>query len=89
MKIKKGDTVKILAGKDRGKTGKIIKIDLNEETVTVEGFNLYKKHVRPRREGEKGQVILVCPTCHKSVRAGYRFENEKKFRYCRKCNSKI
>lgn len=95
-KIKKGDTVKILAGKDIGKTGKIISV--KNQKVTVEGLNVYKKHVRPKRQGEKGQIVqvvrpinisnvaLVCESCRKSVRVGYRLDGKSKFRYCRKCN---
>ena len=55
MKIKKGDNVLITAGKDKGRTGKIIKALPQELKVLVEGINLKKKHVRPKREGEKGQ----------------------------------
>ncbi|MGC9046895.1 MAG: 50S ribosomal protein L24 [Minisyncoccia bacterium] len=101
MKIKKGDLVKILKGKDRGKTGKVIKVFTRDNKVTVEGLNLFKKHVRPRRQGEKGEIVqvarplaianvmLICPSCGKATRVGYRFENNNKVRYCKKCESKI
>ncbi len=101
MKIKKGDTVKVLTGKDRGKTGKVIKVYPKKGKVTVEGVNVYKKHTRPRRRGEKGEivsvvrpmdasnVILVCPKCNKPTRSGCRFEGNKKVRYCKKCNAEI
>ncbi len=101
MKIKKGDTVKILTGKNSGKSGKIISVDLKNWKVSVEGLNVYKKHVRPRREGEKGQIVevtrpitasnvaLVCGSCHKAIRVGYRLEGENKIRYCRKCGSAL
>ncbi len=87
MKIKKGDQVKILAGKDRGKSGKILQI-VNRSTtdikVIVEGLNLRFKHLRPKRSGEKGQRImfpapldiskvqLICPRCGKNTRLTYR-----------------
>ncbi len=64
MKIKTNDTVKILVGKDKGKTGKVLKVLIthnsvnNKDRVIVEGLNLRYKHTRPRREGEKGQRIL-------------------------------
>ena len=73
MKIKKGDTVKMLTGKDRGKTGKVLRVVTEGERVVVEGCNVLTKHQRPRREGEKGQtikfprsvplgtVMLLCP----------------------------
>lgn len=86
MKIKTGDKVKIISGKDAGKTGKILQIMVAEKKVVVEGLNLMIKHQRPRREGEKGQriqfpapfsaakVMLVCPKCGQAVRISYRFE---------------
>ena len=101
MNIKKGDNVKILSGKDRGKTGKVLSVDVKGGKVTVEGVNMYKKHVRPKREGEKGQVVelsrplgiskvqVVCPHCHKSVRVGARKEGARKVRYCKKCNASL
>ncbi|GIW67414.1 MAG: 50S ribosomal protein L24 [Candidatus Parcubacteria bacterium] len=101
MKIKKGDQVLIIKGKDRGKVGKVIKALPKESRVIIEGLNLVKKHIKPRREGEKGKIIevprpisvsnvkLVCPNCHKATRVGYKFEGQKKFRYCKKCQNKI
>jgi large subunit ribosomal protein L24 len=101
MKIKKGDTVKILTGKDRGKTGKVIKVDSKSAKIIVEGLNLYKKHMRPKRQGEKGEVVkisrpmdvsnamIVCPNCKRPSRVGFRWEKDNKFRYCKKCQSRI
>ncbi len=101
MKVKKGDLVLIIRGKDRGKTGKIIKSLPKEKKVVVEGLNMVKKHIRPKRQGEKGKIIeiprpifssnvkLICPSCHKATRVGYRKENDKKFRFCKKCSSLI
>ena len=101
MKIKKGDTVKIITGKDRGKTGKILKVLPKKRKILIEGLNLYKKHVRPKREGDKGQtvlvprpintsnVMLVCSSCNKTTKAGFHFENETKIRICKKCKAKI
>lgn len=83
MKIKKGDKVKILAGKDKGKIGKVLQVFASRERASVEGLNLLIKHMRPRKEGEKGQriefpapmnisnLILVCPKCNKPTRVGY------------------
>ncbi|MFH1890414.1 MAG: 50S ribosomal protein L24 [Candidatus Kuenenbacteria bacterium] len=80
MHIKKGDTVKILTGKDRGKTGKVLSLLKSKRKAAIEGLNLKYKHVRPKRSGEKGQrimypslidlsnVMLVCPKCGKAVR---------------------
>ncbi len=101
MKIKKGDIVLIVRGKDRGKSGKVIKALPKENKIVVEGLNLVKKHVKPKRQGEKGKIIelerpiyisnvkLICPNCSKPTKVGYRIEGEEKFRFCKKCQSKI
>jgi large subunit ribosomal protein L24 len=84
MKIKKGDKVKILSGKDKGKTGKVLQIFSDKNRASVEGLNILIKHMRPRRQGEAGQRIefpapfnisnmaLVCPNCGKAVRVNYK-----------------
>ena len=89
MHVKKGDTVQIIAGKDRGKTGKVLRVVPKQDRVVVEGINLYKKHVRPRREGEKGEIVdvsrplhasnvkLVCQNCGRAVRTGAAVERNE------------
>ena len=57
MFVKKGDNVKILVGKDKGKTGKVIRSIPREEKIVVEGINIAKKHTKPKREGEKGEIV--------------------------------
>jgi large subunit ribosomal protein L24 len=101
MKIKKGDTVLIIAGKDRGKTGKVFRALPKDQGILVEGANLRKKHVRPKKEGEKGQIVqmpavldisnvkIICPKCGKATRVGYLTENKEKSRICKKCKQKI
>ena len=101
MKIRKGDTVLITSGKYRGKTGKVLKTFPKERKILVEGINLVKKHQRPRRTGEKGQIIqtpkpidvsnakLICPKCKKPIRISYKIENERKLRVCKKCGNTI
>lgn len=101
MKIKKGDTVKILRGKDRGKTGPVLHAFPTELRVTVEGANLMKKRVRPKRQGQKGEtvlvprslaisnVMLICPSCKKPTRVGSRMEGETKVRFCKKCDARV
>ena len=101
MKVKKGDNVLIIAGKDKGRTAKIIKSIPKELKVLVEGINLKKKHVRPKKEGEKGQVVdipapmnvsnvkIICPKCGKATRIGYKTEGEVKNRICKKCKQII
>ena len=97
MKIHKGDTVKIMAGKDRGKTGKVLRVLAAENKIAIEGINIYKKHQRPKQQGQKGEVVsvnrpltvsnamLVCASCKKASRTGFRLEGDKKIRYCKKC----
>jgi len=97
MKIKKGDMVKIMAGKDRGKTGKVTKVIPSEEKIIVEGMNIKKKHIRPKKQGQKGHIasilapfyaanaMIICSSCGKTTRTGYKLEGEKKTRFCKKC----
>jgi len=66
MKIKKGDNVKIITGKDKGKKGKVAKVLVSENKVIVEGVNMMKKHQRPRRSGEVGSIINVAMPIHAS-----------------------
>lgn len=101
MKIKNGDTILVISGKDRGKKGKVIKVLPKENRIVVEGVNLRKKHTRPKREGEKGQIVeiaaslnvsnvkLVCQKCKKPTRVGYRVVEKNKFRICKKCNQEV
>ncbi len=66
MKVKKGDSVIILTGKDKGKKGKIVKVLVSENRVVVEGINMMKKHQRPRKSGEKGTKIDIAMPLHAS-----------------------
>ncbi|HKM40816.1 MAG: 50S ribosomal protein L24 [Patescibacteria group bacterium] len=84
MKIKKNDQVKILAGKDRGKTGKVLQVFPRTQRASIEGLNILIKHLRPQQRGEKGQRIefpglinmsnlaLICPKCGQSTRVSYK-----------------
>lgn len=104
MKIKTGDTVLIIAGKDRTKKGKVIEVFPKKDSIIVEGINIVKKHVKPRRSGEKGQRVevprplnisnikLICPKCKKPARVGYKpvvKGREKKIRICKKCGQEV
>ncbi len=101
MKLRKGDTVKILSGNDKGKTGEILEIIPKTEKIIVKGINIRKKSVKPRRQGEQGGIIpseasihsskvaLVCPKCGKATRVGYLVEKDEKVRVCKKCGAKI
>jgi len=101
LKIKRNDNVIMLSGKDRGKKAKVILILPQKDRVVVEGLNLIKKHVRARKQGQKGQVIhkeravsassvaLVCKSCGKPTRVGYKFEGNNKVRICKKCRNEV
>lgn len=101
MKVKKGDLVVVISGKYKGKTGKVLKSYPKIQSILVENVNLVKKHQKPGRGREKGEIIqlpkpihvskvkLICPSCKKATRVGYSFENGEKLRICKKCKSKI
>src|SRR3989344_6048897 len=102
MKLKRGDRIKVISGKDRGKAGKVLQVFIDREKVSVEGINLRYKNMRARRQGESGQriqfpaplpvanVMLVCPHCGKTTRVSYkRLESGKQVRVCKKCKESI
>ena len=102
MKIKKGDTVKILYGKDSGKRGVVVAVDLKNDKVVVEGLNLYKRHLKGdgrQRTSEilivekpfpVSKVMLICPSCDKPTRIKKIIhENGKRDRICKKCDQII
>jgi len=90
MKIRKDDTVLIISGKDKGKKGKVLESFPKDNKVLVAGVNLRKKHQKPKRSGEKGQIIelpaaidisnlkLICPKCGKAVKVGYILKSGEK-----------
>lgn len=100
MKVKKGDTVKMMGGKDRGKTGAVTRVLRQDQRVVVEGLNIVKKHRRAQRAGEKGQLIefpraipasrvmVICPQCGKTTRVSYAVSADgTKTRRCSKCQA--
>lgn len=101
MKIKKGDKIKITVGKDKGRGGTVEKVYKNSNKVLVTGMNLYKRHVKKNEKMPQGGIVeiprpidisklnLVCPKCGKITRIGFTIEKNKKFRICKKCDSKI
>lgn len=101
MKLIKGDTVKVVKGKDAGKTGKIQRVFSKESKVLVEGVNQYKRHVKARMANQKSEIItltkpmptakvvLVCPKCKKDTRVGYKVLKDGKARVCKKCGKEI
>lgn len=100
MKLKKGDKVKVLLGKDRGKEGTVEFVRGKEERVFVSGVNMYKRHVKKVQNMEGGildipksldvsNVALICPNCKKVTRIGYKTVGSEKLRVCRKCQKEI
>ncbi|KKU11937.1 MAG: Ribosomal protein L24 [Parcubacteria group bacterium GW2011_GWB1_45_7] len=101
MDIRKGDKVFITKGKDKGKSNKVIRVVPKDGTVVIEGLNMRKKTIRPKKQGEKGQVVevpwsmkidnvmLVCSSCGKPSRIGHKIEGDKKVRYCKRCKAAV
>ena len=98
MKLKKGDTVKVVAGREKGKTGKILKIVTDKNKEVVEKLNFVKRHQKPDAKGKGGivekeapihasNVMLLCGKCDAAVRVGHKLlEDGKKVRVCSKCH---
>ena len=101
MNIKKGDTVVVLSGKDKGKQGKVQATVPSEAKVVVEGINMVTCHIKPRRQGEEGGIVkreaaiyaskvqVVCPKCGKGTRVAHKIEDGKKTRICKKCGAEL
>lgn len=102
LKIRKGDKVEVLAGKYQGRQGKVLKSFPDKSRVVVEGVNLVKKHTRPSKENPQGGIVtkeapievsnvtLICDSCSRNIRVGYRFDSEgHKRRICRKCGADL
>lgn len=99
MKFKKGDKIKVIAGKDKGRDGVIEKVYTKQDKVLITGVNIYKKHVKKNEQMPQGGVVevprpldvakiaLVCPKCKKKTRIGYEMAKDKKYRKCNKCKS--
>ena len=101
MRIRKGDNVQVLSGNDKGKTGEILEVIQKEDKVVVKGVNVRKKHVKARKQGDESGIIpvecaipaskvnVVCPKCGKVTKVGYRVDNDKKVRVCKKCGAEL
>ena len=100
LHVKKGDTVVVLSGKDKGKKGKVLEVSPKEQKVIVEGLNMVTKHVKPRRQADAGgivkaegalyacKVMAVCPKCGKPTRLGHKIkEDGSKARVCKLCGA--
>ena len=101
MKLKKGDNIKVIRGKDKGKTGKIEKVFPKLNKVLIPNVNQYKRHMKARSQNQPSEIVtltkplpqsnvsFVCPKCHKESRIGYKLEKGVKSRVCMKCESEI
>ena len=101
MHIKKGDTVVVLSGDDKGVQGEVIAVSREEGKVIVKGANIIHKHVKPRKQGEAGGIVdaegaiyaskvaIYCSTCKQGVRVKHEVVDGKKTRVCAKCGKKF
>lgn len=101
MKIRKGDTVRVLSGKDRGIEGEVVSADPRRGRVLVDGVHVAAKHQKPTRANESGGIIdkimpidvsnvaIVCGSCGEPTRVGYRFDGDEKVRRCKKCGEDL
>ena len=101
LKVKKGDTVEVLSGNDKGKQGEVLEVIPKKSKVIVKGVNVRKKHIKPRKQGEEGGIIpvecainiskvnVVCPKCKKVAKVGFTMDKDEKVRVCKKCGAKI
>lgn len=102
VKIRKGDQVKIISGNDKGKQSKVLAVLPKSGKIVVDGVNIRKKHVRPKQQGKKGELVripasfpvsramLVCSKCGEAARVGYKINDSgRKARVCKKCGGEI
>jgi large subunit ribosomal protein L24 len=98
MKVRKGDTVVVISGNDRGKMGKVLKVEPNSGRIIVEGIHFIKRHTRPSQRSQKGgivekeapihasDVLVYCSKCDRGVRVGRKIlQDKRRVRYCRRC----
>lgn len=101
MNIKKGDTIVVLSGKDRGKKGKVLGTVPGTSKVVVEKINMVTCHMKPKKQGEEGGIVrreaaiasckvqIVCPKCGKNTRVAHKIENGKSVRVCKHCGAAL
>ncbi|HHX71460.1 MAG TPA: 50S ribosomal protein L24 [Clostridiales bacterium] len=101
LHVKTGDTVIVLSGKDKGKTGKVLSADPKKATVIVENVNIVTKHQKARKQGEESKIVKkegnirackvmrVCPECKKPTRLAHKIEGDVKVRVCKHCHKAI
>jgi large subunit ribosomal protein L24 len=102
LKLRKGDEVVVITGKDKGKRGRIQEVDKSGSTVIVAGVNMAKRHTKPNPSKNNkggiieqpmplalGKVMVVCPHCGKPTRIAHRIEEDQKERVCKRCGEAI
>lgn len=101
FKIHKDDTVQVIAGKDKGKTGTVVRVIPSKDAVIVSGINIVKKAMKKRSQQDQGGIVeieaplnisnvgIVCKKCGRPVKIGYKLDGDKKVRVCRKCGEKL
>ena len=101
FKIKKNDNVEVLAGKDKGKCGSVVRIIPKKDKVIVSGVNIVKKAMKRRSQQDQGGIVeieaplhisnvgVVCKKCGRPVKIGYKIDGDKKLRVCRKCGETL
>ncbi|UKI53380.1 MAG: 50S ribosomal protein L24 [Treponema sp.] len=101
FKIRKDDTVEVIAGKDKGKRGTVVRVITKKDAVIVSGVNIVKKAMKKRSQQDQGGIVeieaplnisnvgIVCKKCGRPVKAGYKLNGDKKVRVCRKCGETL
>lgn len=101
MKLLKGDTVQVMMGKDKGKTGEVLRVYPESEKVLVDKINEFKRHNKGRYQGQKSEIVviskplhagavaIICKKCKKPSRLGFEMRNDKKVRICKRCKTAI
>ncbi len=100
LHVRTGDLIKVISGKEKNKTGKVLAVSIKEGKVVVEGVNIATKHLKPRQQGTTGSIVqvaapmyaskvmLMCPKCNKATRIAHGFDNSsKKMRKCKHCEN--
>ena len=101
LNVKKGDTVVVISGKDKGKQGKVLGTVPKSTKIVAEGINMVTCHIKPRKQGEEGGIVkreaaiyaskiqVVCPKCDKGTRVAYEIKDGKKVRVCKHCGAAL
>ncbi len=99
--IRKNDLVQVIAGREKGKSGKVLEVNTKTGRITVEKINMVKRHVKPSQQNPQGgilekelplaysNVLLVCAKCNRGVRHGHKITGDKKIRVCKKCSGSL